>query len=192
MLHAKLDHLVAIYEPHDARPTQPAWRHRKWLGQPLGLAMTSGPSTSIEALRRLCRSSPKFSSTRLLRSFTIKAMVTIAAATKTTSTIPTRAPAQRRVSHFIAITCSVPNDSCDLFNADCRTLAQLVSPSRDPNASHAAIMNSAHGTSFANRVEKLKFQIHGSKTCQCDLRKANSPPKLLLATRKTYVKRDRG
>jgi hypothetical protein len=59
-------------------------------------------------------------------------MVTFATATKTTSTIPPRAPAQRRLDHFVAITCSDPNDSCDLYNNDCRTLAQLVSPSRDP------------------------------------------------------------
>ena len=59
-------------------------------------------------------------------------MVTIAAATKTTSTFPTRAPAQHRVNHFVAITSSDPNDSCDLYAADCRSYAQLVSPSRDP------------------------------------------------------------
>lgn len=59
-------------------------------------------------------------------------MVTFAAATKNSSSFPTRAPGQRRVDHFVAITCSDPNDSCDLYNDDCRTLAQLVSPSRDP------------------------------------------------------------
>ncbi len=59
-------------------------------------------------------------------------MVTFAAATRTTSTIPPRTPAQRRVDHFVAITCSDPNDSCDSYNADCRSHAQLVSPSRDP------------------------------------------------------------
>ncbi len=59
-------------------------------------------------------------------------MVTFAAATKTTSTIPTSAPAQRRVDRFVAITCSDPNDSCDLYSDDCRSHAQLVSPSRDP------------------------------------------------------------
>ena len=59
-------------------------------------------------------------------------MVTFAAATKNSSSFPTRAPGQRRVDHFVAITCSVPSDSCDLYNDDCRTLAQLVSPSRDP------------------------------------------------------------
>ncbi|MDX1926578.1 MAG: hypothetical protein SFV81_08670 [Pirellulaceae bacterium] len=63
---------------------------------------------------------------------TIKAMVTFATATKTTSTIPTRAPAQHRVDHFVAITCPDPSDSCDLYSDDCRTHAQLVSPSRDP------------------------------------------------------------
>ena len=63
-------------------------------------------------------------------------MVTFAAATNTTSTIPTRAPAQRRVDHFVAITCSNPNDSCDLDNDDCRSHAQLVSPSRDPIESY--------------------------------------------------------
>ncbi len=59
-------------------------------------------------------------------------MVTFAAATKNSPSFPTRAPAQCRVTHFVAITCSVPIDSCDLLNADCRTHAQLVSPSRDP------------------------------------------------------------
>ena len=59
-------------------------------------------------------------------------MVTFAASTKATTTYPTRAPAQCRLSHFVAITCSDPNDSFDLYNDDCRTLAQLVSPSRDP------------------------------------------------------------
>ncbi|MDX1926343.1 MAG: hypothetical protein SFV81_07495 [Pirellulaceae bacterium] len=59
-------------------------------------------------------------------------MATFAAATKPTSTIPTCAPAQRRVDHFVAITCSDPNDSCDLYSDDCRSHAQLVSPSRDP------------------------------------------------------------
>ena len=59
-------------------------------------------------------------------------MVTFAAATKNSSSFPTRAPGQRRVDHFVAITCSVPSDSCDLRRADCRTHAQLVSPSRDP------------------------------------------------------------
>ncbi len=59
-------------------------------------------------------------------------MLTFAAATKTTSTFPTRAPAQRRVDNFVAITCSYPSDSCDLYSDDCRSHAQLVSPSRDP------------------------------------------------------------
>lgn len=59
-------------------------------------------------------------------------MVTFAAATKPTSTILPRAPAQRRVDHFVAITCSDPNDSCDSYNGECRSRAQLVSPSRDP------------------------------------------------------------
>ena len=59
-------------------------------------------------------------------------MVTFAAATKNYPSFPTRAPAQRRVDHFVAITCSDPNDSHDLSTADCQTLAQLVSPSRDP------------------------------------------------------------
>ena len=74
----------------------------------------------------------QFCNKRLLRCFTIEAMVTFAAATKTTSTIPTRAPAQCRVSHFVAITCSDPDDSCDFYNSNCRSYAQLVSPSRDP------------------------------------------------------------
>jgi hypothetical protein len=59
-------------------------------------------------------------------------MVTFAAATKNTPSFPSRAPAQSRVDHFVAITCSDPNDSCDLYNTDCRSYAQLVSPSRDP------------------------------------------------------------
>ena len=59
-------------------------------------------------------------------------MVTFATATKNSPSFPTRAPAQRRVSHSVANTCLVPNDSHDLFKADCETLAQLVSPSRDP------------------------------------------------------------
>ncbi len=59
-------------------------------------------------------------------------MVTFAAATKTTSTFPTRAPAQRRVDHFVTITCSDPHESCDFNNDGCRSYAQLVSPSRDP------------------------------------------------------------
>ena len=59
-------------------------------------------------------------------------MVTFAAATKNYPSFPTRAPAQRRVDHFVAITCSDPNDSHDLSTADCQTVAQLVSPSRDP------------------------------------------------------------
>ena len=59
-------------------------------------------------------------------------MVTFAAARKNIPSIPTRAPAQRRVRHSVANTCSVPSESRDLYNADCRTLAQLVSPSRDP------------------------------------------------------------
>ena len=58
--------------------------------------------------------------------------VTFAAATKNSHSFPTRAPAQYRVSHFVAITCSDPDDSCDLHNDDCRSYAQLVSPSRDP------------------------------------------------------------
>ena len=66
-------------------------------------------------------------------------MVTFAAATKTTSTVPSRAPAQRRVSHFVAITCSDPSDSCDLYIADRRTHAQLVSPSRDPIGYQAGV-----------------------------------------------------
>ena len=59
-------------------------------------------------------------------------MVTFAAATKNSSSFPTRAPALRRVSYSVANTCSVPNDWCDLYSDDCRTHAQLVSPSRDP------------------------------------------------------------
>ena len=59
-------------------------------------------------------------------------MVTFATATKNSPSFPTRAPAQRRVCHSVANTCSVPNDSLDLFKAACRTQAQLVSPSRDP------------------------------------------------------------
>ena len=59
-------------------------------------------------------------------------MATFTAATKNPSAFPTRAPAQSRVGVFVAITCSDPNDSCDLYSDDCRTHAQLVSPSRDP------------------------------------------------------------
>ena len=59
-------------------------------------------------------------------------MVTFAAATKNSHSFPTRAPAQCRVSHFVAITCSDPDDSCDLYNSNCRSHAKLVSPSRDP------------------------------------------------------------
>ena len=66
-------------------------------------------------------------------------MVTFAAATKNSSSFPTRAPGQRRVDHFVAITCSVPSDSCGLRRADCRTHAQLVSPSRDPVGCHIAL-----------------------------------------------------
>ena len=40
-------------------------------------------------------------------------MVTFAAATKNTSSFPTRARGQRRVGYFVAITCSVTCDSCD-------------------------------------------------------------------------------
>ena len=59
-------------------------------------------------------------------------MATFTAATKNPSAFPTRAPAQSRVGVFVAITCSDPNDSCDLYSDDCRTHAQLVSPSKDP------------------------------------------------------------
>ena len=59
-------------------------------------------------------------------------MVTFAAATKNSHSFPTRAAAQCRVSHFVAITCSDPDDSCNLYNSNCRSYAQLVSPSRDP------------------------------------------------------------
>jgi len=59
-------------------------------------------------------------------------MVTFATPSKLAPSTPPRAPAPSRVGHFVAISCSVSDDSRDLFNADSRTQAQLVSPSRDP------------------------------------------------------------
>ena len=75
-------------------------------------------------------------------------MVTFATATKNNPSFPTRAPAQRRVDHFVAITCSDPNDSCDLYSDDCRTHAQLVSPSRDPIGYHG-MSSLYHSSPFA-------------------------------------------
>ena len=89
-------------------------------------------------------------------------MVTFAAATRTTSTIPPRAPAQRRVDHFVAFTCSDPNDSFDLYSDDCRSHAQLVSPSRDPIGYH-------DGKNQYNYLEtKILSWLDPSGTCkQC-------------------------
>ena len=59
-------------------------------------------------------------------------MVSFTTPAKLTPSTPPGAPAPSRVGHFVAISCSVSDDSRDLFNADSRTQAQLVSPSRDP------------------------------------------------------------
>lgn len=59
-------------------------------------------------------------------------MVAFNVATQKPPSLPSRASAQVRVGRFVVITCSVPNHSCDLYKADSRTGAQLVSSSRDP------------------------------------------------------------
>ena len=59
-------------------------------------------------------------------------MVAFSVATQKPPSLPPRAPAQVRVGRFVAITCSVPNHSCDFYKADFPTHVQLVSSSRDP------------------------------------------------------------